>query len=54
MRLTVLVMEKRVKNNNGSVSSTTHGTNPNGVSIYETIYTLTDPSDNSTVSSVNS
>jgi len=35
-----------VKQNNGTVLSTIHGTNPNGVLIYEEVNTLTSPSDN--------
>ena len=42
-----LATEVSVKQNNGTVLSTTHGTNPNGVLIFEEVNTLTDPSDNS-------
>jgi hypothetical protein len=41
-----LATEISDKENNGTVLSTTHGTNPNGVMIYEEVNTLTSPSDN--------
>ena len=41
-----LADENSAKNNNGNVLSTTHGTNPNGIKIYENIHTLTSPSSN--------
>jgi hypothetical protein len=41
-----LADETAAKNNNGNVLSTTHGTNPNGIKIYENIHTLTSTSSN--------
>jgi hypothetical protein len=35
---------QQIKENNGTLLSTTHGTNPNGLLIYETITTITSPS----------
>ena len=45
----ILGTEAGVKQNNGIVLSTTHGTNPNGVIIFEGVAILTNPSDNSTI-----
>ena len=45
----VMATEISVKNNNGTILSTTNQTNPNGVKINGDIHTLTNPEDNTII-----